>query len=806
MNNNDNIVENGNSSPQFPQNGVLPQESLIYIAIRHRWIILSTVVLSLIVAFVYLLKATPVYTSASRLYVEQSGPKIISEYEGVMTRSKNYLYTQAELIKSTPIIADVVDDAQISRFRTFAGVDNLVGYVKKDLNVTIGKKDDIVTVSFNSPYPAEAAQIVNTVIDSYVGYHSTRKRSTVSQVLNILQREKVNRDKELSAKFARLLDFTRTNGIVSFDNKGGNVVFQKLSKLSEALTAAQLVTINAKADFEAAHSMLDEPAKIKQFAAAQPTAGVRVFINDMETQLLSELKDAEIELENARYYCTEEHPSIQAMHVKIEHIKRRIDDQAKKFADAYIEVVRLRWTTAKQREYELSTSFDVQQAEAKDLGIKSTEYMVLRSELKRTERLCEILDDRIKELNVTEDVGALNITVLEVARPSLYPSKPQRARIMTVALALGLIFGYIFALLRNCLDYRLRSLEEISAVIGVPTLGVVPTMSESQTIIRRSHKIVGELKPVLAKVYRMVYATVFSGVSKGKPKPIDVPSVVVSSGRSFSEDNGIVTRGQEVRIEPMSVVAEAYRTIRTAVFFGAPKDEAKTIVVTSPAPGDGKTTLVSNLAITMAQAGQKTIVLDADFRRPMQHKIFGIDNGKGLSGVLAGADSIDEAIQSGPVEGLDILSCGREVPNPSEMLNSDAFAEILKELSVRYDRVIIDSPPVTPVADSQILAAICDVTMLVLRAEKSTRRLSQQARDALISVGARILGVVVNDVSQSRSHYGYYYSSYGGYGGYGHYYGSGGRKKKQEQYQKQSIVAVETKKRNRSVTKSGVAE
>jgi capsular exopolysaccharide synthesis family protein len=216
------------------------------------------------------------------------------------------------------------------------------------------------------------------------------------------------------------------------------------------------------------------------------------------------------------------------------------------------------------------------------------------------------------------------------------------------------------------------------------------------------------------------------------------------------------------------------------VFFGAPKGEAKTILVTSPAPGDGKSTLVSNLAIAMAQAGQRTLVIDGDFRRPVQHKIFEIDEKRGLSGVLAGRHTIDDAIQPGPVKGLDVLACGPDVPNPSELLNSDAFAETLKNLSERYDRVIIDSPPVAPVADSQILGALCSVTLLVLRAEKSTRRLSQQARDALLSVGAHILGVVVNDVSPKRGHYGYYsgYSRYGGYGSYGYYTYYGSREKK----------------------------
>jgi capsular exopolysaccharide synthesis family protein len=280
-------------------------------------------------------------------------------------------------------------------------------------------------------------------------------------------------------------------------------------------------------------------------------------------------------------------------------------------------------------------------------------------------------------------------------------------------------------------------------------------------------------------------------ISKGKIKASDITSPIQSDGNTISEKQAILGRGQKVRLRPKSVIAEAYRTVRTAVFFGVPKGEAQTILVTSPAAGDGKSTLASNLAITMAQAGQKTLILDADFRRPMQHNIFQIDNKMGLSSIIAGRHTASEATQAGPVERLDLIPSGPEAPNPSEMLNSDAFAEMLKDLSERYDRIIIDSPPVAPVADSKILGALCDIALLVLRAEKSTRRHSQHARDGLLSVGAHILGAVVNDVSRKAGRYGYYsgygyYTSYGSYGYYGH------RNKRKEYDEKPALEPVVT--------------
>ena len=814
---NKSVNENSSSSVTNFEDSHLFNEGLLYIALRHRLIILLTAILFVVGAFLYLLKATPIYTSSSRLYVEQAGPRIMSEYEGVMTRSKNYLYTQGALLKSTSIVADAVDTAQMRRFKMFAEVDNPVGHIKKNLGVGVGKKDDIITVSFDSPYPQEAAQTVNSIVDSYVSYHSSRKRSTASEVLNILQKEKVKRDKELSDKFQEMLDFTKENGVVSFDNQGGHIVFERLGKLSDALTEAQLASVNLKADYEATQSMADEPAKIKQFAAALPTAGVRVFVNDLETQLRTELRYAQTELVNARYHCTEDHPSVQAIHKKIERINEQLNKEARGFADAYIEVMQLRWNTAKQRERELQNSFEEQRKLAQGLGIKATEYSVLQSGLKRTERLCEILDNRIKELNVTEDVGALNISILEVARIAEVPSKPQKAKIMAMALLMGVMAGFGFAMLRDWRDYRLRSSDEVAAVLGVPVLGVVPTMDEGKSIVGRSRKFWFDTKDLINDISRVVKA-VFSndsGQADSSAKPSGAGSLAEKTKQSIMERaqraraelramnrtaymenrskffavegngkegpvkpegkdtalrNYVVACGQKVHLKPRSIAAEAYRTIRTAVFFGVPKGQAKTILVTSPASGDGKSTLVSNLAITMAQAGQKTLVLDADFRKPTQHNIFEVDGSKGLSSVLAGTHTAKQVIQQGPVKGLDVLACGPEVPNPAELLNSAEFEKILKNLSEKYDRIIIDSPPVAPVADSQILGAICDITLLVLRAEKSTRRLSQQTRDGLLSVGARILGAIVNDVPRKHGRYGY--GNYGyGYGKYGTYYG-----------------------------------
>src|SRR5204863_3470127 len=196
---------------------------------------------------------------------------------------------------------------------------------------------------------------------------------------------------------------------------------------------------------------------------------------------------------------------------------------------------------------------------------------------------------------------------------------------------------------------------------------------------------------------------------------------------------------------------EAYRTVRTAVDYHMRRGQAKTLLVTSPMQGDGKSTLVSNLAIAMAQAGDRTLVIDADLRHPTIHNIFQASNGPGLVGVLTSRATVEKAINGTTIDGLELLPCGPIPPNPAEMLSGKAFSELLRQLGDQYDRIIIDSPPVMPLADARTLAGICDRTLVVLRANKSTRRASEDACAALSSVGARLMGVVVNDISTRNS-------------------------------------------------------
>lgn len=221
---------------------------------------------------------------------------------------------------------------------------------------------------------------------------------------------------------------------------------------------------------------------------------------------------------------------------------------------------------------------------------------------------------------------------------------------------------------------------------------------------------------------------------------------------------------------PGSRESEAYRSVRAALFFGAKAQDRRVLQITSPNPGDGKSTLAANLAVAIASSGKKCLLIDADFRRPKVHRLFTLSNEKGVSSVIERETEILDAVQPSPINNLDIISAGPQSRNPAELILSPKFAEMLTLLKERYDFVLIDSPPILAVSDPSALAAYVDGVLLVVQITKRVRPLVRRSKETLDLIGARLIGVVVNGVGGETGSYGYNSGSYG----YGYGYGNAG--------------------------------
>jgi capsular exopolysaccharide synthesis family protein len=264
----------------------------------------------------------------------------------------------------------------------------------------------------------------------------------------------------------------------------------------------------------------------------------------------------------------------------------------------------------------------------------------------------------------------------------------------------GLVLGGGLAVISDRLDQRIRAPDEAARLLGMPVLGVIPAR-----------------------------------FTRGP------------------EDRSRI--GCAVENAPTSALADAFTAMAVSLHVAWPKQDVKTLLVTSPNRGDGKSTTCSNLAIAMASAGRKTLLIDADLRRPVQHEIFGKLNAVGVSDVVAHGMFVDRAIQKTGIESLSLLACGALPPNPSEIVRGQGFTQMVEALEEQFDLIIIDSPPILAAPDARILGAQADVALLVLRSERSTRQDADQAAKTLRGVGANLVGLVFNGVAQSRSSYYY---------------------------------------------------
>jgi succinoglycan biosynthesis transport protein ExoP len=678
-------------------------ESILEVVWRRRWTVLLTTGLWLALGVFYLLTTTPSYVSTARIYVEQTGPRVFErDNSGIITRWDNYLYTQAERLRSTETLAATLQSPKLRDLPTLVDQGNPIAVLRSNLTVEVGKKDEIINVSFASPYPQDAALIVNELVDAYIAAHEQRSRNSIMGVLKILREERAKRGEELQEKLEKMVTFKQENeGLAFGTDRDNNIILRRLERLSTALTEAQLETIESKSLHAAAAQLVNEPTGLRQLLQAQRTGGIYILAEDETTSLREELKRVEREKADSLLELKADHPAIAALTAEVERLRTQLAEKDHEFARSQLAVAEQRYLTDQAKELELRDYYEEQRQQAILLNNQLSQFEILQSDYEQTKKLSDLLDDSIQRLDISTEVHPLNIGVLERAEPKLRPSEPQPPKTMGMALLLGLFSGTALVLVRQWKDQRLHSVQEVSSVLGLPVLGAVPAMT--------------------------------------------------------SPRQTAAIRGQKVRISPNSREAEAFRIVRTGLFFRAPKEEARTILVTSPVLGEGKSTVVANLGLAIAQAGQRVVIVDADFRGPWQHRIFNLDRSvKGLSSVLTGATALEDAIERTGLEKLSILTCGPDAPNPAELLNNDSFARVIGELAGEYDRILIDSPPALAVTDALILSALSDATILVLRAEHSTRQTSVQACERLASVGAKLLGVVLNDVPHQGGRYGYY--------------------------------------------------
>jgi len=559
--------------------GAVGHDSLFRIMWRGWWLILLSIIAGLAGAYLYLRIATPLYVSTSLILVEKPGPLPRSDVpQPVGSTSSNYLQTQASMIRSREIITAALSDPNVLTLPTLRNIGYPVEEVLRTLSASVGKNTDIISVSAKSAYPQDAPQIVNAVVRAYVRWHEANRQLSTADLLKDFNSELEKHYQELRAKRQERMMFEQRNpGVV--DSMRGGIVSTTLELLKQDLASVRLNTIQQDSYYEGLKRFETDPNKLRQYVYGHRDSAAVTLDETERANLEKELTAIRLQLEEIPVTGGMAYSKITFLQDRETQIQTKIAELERDFVLSQISLAKTLSEEAHAREKQLTDMYEKEFAKVQNLSGQEAEYAFIVSECEMIESLCDSLLKQINALDLNARFEGLNIHVLEKAIPATDPSSPEAIRVMVIGLVLGLMVGAGLAFIRDWRNQAVRSADEIAAILGVPVLGAVPSMSK----------------------------------------------------------RGAVAHGQRLRFASDSRESEAYRAIRTALFFGALREQAMTIFVTSPARLEGKTTLVSNLGIAMAQAGQKTIIVDADLRKPMQHRVFSIkDHDQGLTGVLSG--------------------------------------------------------------------------------------------------------------------------------------------------------------------------
>lgn len=700
----------------------LPLRELLRILHKHRLMILAVVAVMFTVVAVVTYRIQPVYEAAARIEINGETPDLSNLRELFMQlpSTDDYIQTQVRILQSDDLAMQTVralrmyEDPQFAVRPAGSNANapftsneelRLIGAFHQHLTVGVVRNSRLVEVKFESTVPKQAADAVNTLSDLYVENNFRKKYESAMQASDWM----ANQLRELKVKMEQsheaLVKYERENQIFALD-QGQNVTVSKLADLNKALTDAEADRMAKESQYQLAQThRLDDMAAVMQ--------------NGMIQQLQQQRSQAASTLAEERGTLGPKHPKV----LQTERQLQELDAQLEAQKQAVAARIQSDYQAALSREQLLRKAFDQQKNEANTLNSKLVEYSLLRRDYETNQQLYEGLLQRLKEAGIASGLRSSNIHVVDRARPPITPVRPRKSLNLMLSLIVGVALGCALALFNEYLDNSVKVPEDVEQLVNQPVLGIIPAVSSVAAYPRR------------------------------RPLPR------VAAGNSATSELATVA-------QPQSVVSEAYRALRTSILLSTSRHAPQLILISSGQPREGKTTTALNLAITLAQRGDRVVLIDTDLRRPRIHRSFQMSNDRGLSTFLTSQAKAEELARPvRQVPNLFVITSGPTPPNPAELLSSEPLEVLFAELRRHFDFIVLDSPPAITVADSLILAAHADGVMLVVHGGVTTRETLRHTTKLMTSVNARLLGVVLNNVDVRSVDYKYYYSNY-----YGDYY------------------------------------
>lgn len=616
--------------------------------------------------------------------------------------------------------------------------DRLLAMFRGRLHVALIKGTRLIAVTYTDNDPARSTAIANAIVEAYINEYTEARYQASSRASTWLANQLADLKDKVATSQAKVDAFQRESGLTGMTlvpqtGKTGetaavpssdNVPLERLLELNQNLTAAEVSRIAKEAIYRMTETQ--DPDVVLGIGSSSLASGLSstspLAPGSSDLTLLQGLRAQQAQLKVQIAASSNKYGDKNPAMVQLHDEYNVLDAQIR------TELERIR-TRAKNdldlavlAEKGIQQQINVQEQEVNKVTEKADQLILLQEEALSSREIYQDLYAKLEEATVTAGIKASNITLVNPARVPSKHSSPKGKVAVALGGVLGLVVGLFAAFLWDYFDDSIAGPEQVEQITTIPVIGAIPDFEQRQSGASR---------------YGLV----------GKPP-----------------EEGAAPASAWLLRAPRSHIAEAYRTLRTALLMSRVEHPPKVLLVMSGSPAEGKSTTCLNTAAAFAIQGDRVLYIDADLRRPQAHMLFHCANDVGLSNCLTSGMPYREALK--PFEGIDtlkLLPAGPHPPNPSELIGSKRFADLLAELKRDFDYVFIDSPPVLLVTDAQLLSSYVDGYVMVIRSNKTTKRALQRSLTLMHTGGAVPLGIVVNALSAALA-------SYSGYG----YYGKGG--------------------------------
>jgi capsular exopolysaccharide synthesis family protein len=740
--------------------------------LRRRWLRIGAgMVLGILALLAYWWYAPPVYESTAEVFVMRKDVTAVGVQGGNANETavnEELLATHMKLIQSKSIIQSALKADDLLNLPSI--VEQLhkneepADYVVDNIYVRRGgsgqsKAAHVLTISFRHTSDEDAKRVVEAIVSSYRRFLAEKIQNVSVEAAHLIEEAQSKLREDLEAAEGKYEEFRKQAPLLWKGEESTNIHRENYAAIEAELADLGLRYAEASSRLDAVQealkafdqsgaselarlSVIDEKTapRIALLLSADKGASASAAFMALQPERMESARSefAELLLLKSRRTALadqlgESHPDMIALKKQIDLMEDYIREKAAKLTadksvseitpklvvDTYLEFLRNDLAAIRARRLALETLAEAEKELAQSLVSYELDGENLRQDMLRKQELYDAVVDRLREINIAKDYGGyINEVIVEPELGEcIWPDLPI---CVILGVVLGLGFGLVWAGWREYREALYRNPLDIQAGLGLPVIAHVPKFASNKAEKAR----------------------------RSAESPIDRTVIAAHT--------------------PAAVDVEAIKVLRTHLFLLKKSSPGCLVVqMTSPNQGDGKSTLMANLAVTIAQAGRRVLVIDADLRRPAMHRLLGVSSKTGLASVLKGDSPASAAVVRTQIEGLSLMPCGDEPPaNPSELLESRRFAELLKDVRSAYDIVLIDTPPVLAVVDPTIVAQLMDGVVLAINVVRDNKAQAERARDALLDVGGKVVGVVVNGVAASS---GYDINQGAGYR-YGRYY------------------------------------